>query len=300
MEETVLPWIDVSVSPQDGDCNDGSILDQADGTCVPLGLVDKPHDSQDYPLKSRLKDSPFSHDAPRALFLIRFREDVSSEDLSIDLFKEWLRSTPAAVEQVIVEAGFKSWSTIVLISLPLSMTSYIPRDLAIVFLGPIKSSIMVPGIKPIACPLHVDGVNHEWTPRKNEKENETVISMPKKEPYSTHRHAELDEERSGFYVSEPAAPATEKLEQNIGAMNWQRQPGDVNIRHNSTVSKAPLKQTVEPVFTPLSVSNDSGIGSSIHTGSRYPASPLIYPASPPFSTRVRWELIRRVWSVSGR
>ncbi|KAH7412828.1 hypothetical protein BKA64DRAFT_338838 [Cadophora sp. MPI-SDFR-AT-0126] len=57
------------------------------------------------------KDSMYPLEAPRALFAIRFREDIKGEDLSVKLFTEWLRSIPAAVEEVCVEAGFKCFYT---------------------------------------------------------------------------------------------------------------------------------------------------------------------------------------------
>ncbi|KAH7304373.1 hypothetical protein BKA65DRAFT_579227, partial [Rhexocercosporidium sp. MPI-PUGE-AT-0058] len=56
--------------------------------------------------------------APWALFTIRFREDIKGEDLSTEHFKEWLRSIPAAVEEVRVEAGLKSFSALLLVNMP--------------------------------------------------------------------------------------------------------------------------------------------------------------------------------------
>jgi hypothetical protein len=85
-----------------------------------------------------------SKDTPRALFAVRFREDIRREDLSVDLFTEWFRSIPAAIEEVYVEAAFKCFSTLLFISVPLSMSSYIPQHPAIFPLGAVKSSIVIP------------------------------------------------------------------------------------------------------------------------------------------------------------
>jgi hypothetical protein len=90
------------------------------------------------------KDSLYPLDAPRALFAVRFREDIRAEDLSIKLFQEWLRSIPAAAEEVRIEASFKCSSTLLLITAPLSMSSYIPQHPAIFTLGTVKSSIVLP------------------------------------------------------------------------------------------------------------------------------------------------------------
>jgi hypothetical protein len=85
-----------------------------------------------------------SKDTPRALFAVRFREDICREDLSVELFTEWFRSIPAAIEEVSVEAAFKCFSTLLFISVPLSMSSYIPQHPAIFPLGAVKSSIVIP------------------------------------------------------------------------------------------------------------------------------------------------------------
>ncbi|KAG4431288.1 hypothetical protein IFR05_013232 [Cadophora sp. M221] len=70
------------------------------------------------------KDYMYPLEAPRALFAVRFREDIKGEDLSVKLFKEWLRSIPAAVEEVCVEAGFECFSKLLLVTMPLSISSF--------------------------------------------------------------------------------------------------------------------------------------------------------------------------------
>jgi hypothetical protein len=70
----------------------------------------------------------------------------------VELFKEWLRSVPVAAEEVCVEAGFKCFSTLLLITMPLSMCSYMPQHAAIYSLGPVKSSIILPPKEPVENP----------------------------------------------------------------------------------------------------------------------------------------------------
>ena len=74
------------------------------------------------------------------LIAVRLRDKFQRGELSSDLFKEWLRNIPAAVEEVKVEAGFDSFSSLILFSIPISMSCYLPRDLAIIKLGPVTSS----------------------------------------------------------------------------------------------------------------------------------------------------------------
>jgi hypothetical protein len=76
--------------------------------------------------------------------MVRFSEDIRSEDLLVNLFKEWLRSILAAVEEVCVKASFKCFSTLLLITAPLPMYPYILQHPAIFFLGAVTSSIVLP------------------------------------------------------------------------------------------------------------------------------------------------------------
>jgi hypothetical protein len=90
--------------------------------------------------KPALNDLLRPKDAPRLLFAIRLEENIRAEDLSKEYFAEWLRAMPAAVEEVKVEAGFKSDSTLLLVSVPLSFWPYLPQRPATFLLGPIRSS----------------------------------------------------------------------------------------------------------------------------------------------------------------
>jgi len=76
---------------------------------------------------------------PRIAFALRLKDTLQPSELSKDLFKEWLRTIPAMVEEVKVEAGFDSFSSLVIISLPIAMSLYVPKDPAVMCLGPITS-----------------------------------------------------------------------------------------------------------------------------------------------------------------
>lgn len=86
------------------------------------------------------KDPPWLKDGNRMLLAVRFAETVPAEELSCDCFADWLRTIPAGVAEVVIEAGFICDSTLLLISLPVSMWTYISDDPAIIPLGRIKSS----------------------------------------------------------------------------------------------------------------------------------------------------------------
>jgi hypothetical protein len=80
---------------------------------------------------------------PRLAFAIRLRDNIKADDLSTDLFLEWLRHIPAITEQVKVEVGFDSFSSLLIVSIPLSLSGYLPPDRAVISLGPINSSNLI-------------------------------------------------------------------------------------------------------------------------------------------------------------
>jgi hypothetical protein len=88
---------------------------------------------------------PVDH-VPRIAISIRLNENFQVGDLSTTYFRDWLLDMPAFAEEVRVEAGFNSFSTLLIVSIPLSLYDYLPPNPAIVSLGPITSSnILTPG-----------------------------------------------------------------------------------------------------------------------------------------------------------
>jgi hypothetical protein len=81
---------------------------------------------------------------PRLAFAIRLRDNFQVGELSTDLFLEWLRNIPTIADQVKVEAGFDSFSSLLIVSIPLSISGYLPPDRAVISLGPINSSNLIP------------------------------------------------------------------------------------------------------------------------------------------------------------
>jgi hypothetical protein len=57
----------------------------------------------------------------------------------MDRFKDWLKDMPAVAEEVKIEAGYGSFSSILIISIPISLSLYIPQDPAIIKIGPVTS-----------------------------------------------------------------------------------------------------------------------------------------------------------------
>ncbi|KAH7400228.1 hypothetical protein BKA64DRAFT_477638 [Cadophora sp. MPI-SDFR-AT-0126] len=77
---------------------------------------------------------------PRILFAVRLKENFLPDDLSMEGLTEWLRTMPLiGVEEVKIEAGFSSFSSLILISVPIAMQAYIPTHPAVFCLGPITS-----------------------------------------------------------------------------------------------------------------------------------------------------------------
>jgi hypothetical protein len=125
-------------------CEENRTVFEEANPCKNAERSDREEQTGDQEQSSIPKDSLQLLDAPRALFAIRFREDIRGEDLSVELFREWLRSTPAAVEEVRIEASFKCFSTLILFTVPSSMSAYMLQHPAVFPLGAVTSSIILP------------------------------------------------------------------------------------------------------------------------------------------------------------
>jgi hypothetical protein len=58
--------------------------------------------------------------SPRLAFSVRLRETINPEEHMTKLFTEWLKDFPVVAEEVSVEAGFGSFSTLLIVSLPMA------------------------------------------------------------------------------------------------------------------------------------------------------------------------------------
>jgi hypothetical protein len=83
---------------------------------------------------------PTESKGPRLIFAIRLNNTFRPETDMLDHFTDWMRSFPTIAHEMKVEAVFDSLSRLVLVSLPMNISAYLPRNLAILCLGPITSS----------------------------------------------------------------------------------------------------------------------------------------------------------------
>jgi len=82
---------------------------------------------------------PDQEQFPRIALTIRLKESLTASQISEDLFIDWLRIIPIHANQVKVEAGFASLSTLIVISVPIASWCYIASHPAITVFGLIKS-----------------------------------------------------------------------------------------------------------------------------------------------------------------
>ena len=82
--------------------------------------------------------------APRLAFSVRLRETIKPGQSLEMLFADWLKDMPVVAEEIKVEAGFGSLSTLLVVSLPIALSAYLPQDPAVRCLGPITSSNKMP------------------------------------------------------------------------------------------------------------------------------------------------------------
>jgi len=82
---------------------------------------------------------PAEPKGPRLIFAIRLNDTFRPETDMLDHFTDWMRSFPTIAHEMKVEAVFDSLSTLVLVSMPMYISAYLPQDPAILSLGPITS-----------------------------------------------------------------------------------------------------------------------------------------------------------------
>ncbi len=80
---------------------------------------------------------------PRMAISIRLEENLDTSDLSVDLLAQWLQMMPILAKNVRVEAGFASFSTLLIMSMPVAQWCYIDSHPAITTMGIIKSANLI-------------------------------------------------------------------------------------------------------------------------------------------------------------
>jgi hypothetical protein len=119
-------------SSENGDANAKDILETPKEKNLPKepSQIDGTLAMQKIPAESK---------GPRLIFSIRLNDTFRPEADMLDHFTDWMRSFPTIAHEIKVEAVFDSLSTLVLVSLPMYISAYLPQDPAIVPLGPITS-----------------------------------------------------------------------------------------------------------------------------------------------------------------
>jgi hypothetical protein len=112
----------------------------------------------------------------RVLLAIRLEENVEPKDMAPKDFTEWFRALPAPVKgvEVKVEAAFACNSTLVLISLPLSLWTYLPQHPAVTSLGTIKSSNFLSTLQTCQIPYSTASESRNHSARNQNGERKQV------------------------------------------------------------------------------------------------------------------------------
>jgi hypothetical protein len=118
----------VSPTPQPESCSESP--DSSGGNISPLS-------SSGASSATSISELP---EYPRLLFSIRISEDIKPNQLSTELFADWLATLPIDTKSVRIEAGFASDSTLLMVSLPIAMLGYLPDNPAIIMLGVVRST----------------------------------------------------------------------------------------------------------------------------------------------------------------
>lgn len=192
---------------------------------------------------------------PRIAITVRLKETLAKSELSVDLFADWIRMMPVLADQVIIEAGFASCSTLLIVSLPVALWCYLPNNPAISVIGIVKSTNLLsdpglppnrngpdscnkkftayaPGTKPIAS-----GGTTWQNPKTISDSSGTVV--PKfekiKQEHSRHDSPEVENFKSlepGSTLKPPKSETTEESdEQKIASMRTLYKGEDVLVKY---------------------------------------------------------------------
>jgi hypothetical protein len=176
------------------------------------------------------------------LLAVRFAETISAKDLSSKYFADWLRTVPAEVAEVIIEAGFICDSTLLLVSLPISMWTYLSDNPAIIPLGRIKSSNLLAS-KSISLDTTATEDRMDTEPQvKRDKGKGKTVSFAEKEPEEealrTSEHSDIDSDGSIEMEIEVAVGASESEE--VAEKNFRK---DISVA--GKVQEAGRRETTD-------------------------------------------------------
>lgn len=103
-----------------------------------LSTKDSPRQYPSTPPESSA--SPDLESCAKIIISIKLKETFTPLDFPVDLFGDWLQMMPVLAEQVRIEAGFTSFSTVVIMSMPICVWCYLQDDPAISVVGLTRSS----------------------------------------------------------------------------------------------------------------------------------------------------------------
>ncbi|KAK0516424.1 hypothetical protein JMJ35_001027 [Cladonia borealis] len=110
----------------------------SDSSSQDVQMEDSSNDSAMTSIPSSVSSSGnyFEQGCPRVLIAVALEED---QRLQLDPWAEWLRDIPAIAKYARVEGIYESYSTLMLLSLPVNIWDLIPNNPAVSFIGFIKS-----------------------------------------------------------------------------------------------------------------------------------------------------------------
>jgi hypothetical protein len=164
------------------------------------------------------------------LLAVRFAETISVKDLSSKYFADWLRTVPAEVAEVIIEAGFICDSTLLLVSLPISMWTYLSDNPAIIPLGRINSSNLLAPKSVNLDETAEDRMGAEPRVKRDKGKGKTVSFAekdPEEEVQRTSENSDMDSEGRIEMEMEMAVDLSKSRE--VAEQNFRR---DISVADN--------------------------------------------------------------------
>ncbi|KAL2048673.1 hypothetical protein N7G274_000585 [Stereocaulon virgatum] len=126
--------LEASVPPSGGPLSQWPSHSSAPSTKPSTDAGDNPSSSSQSSLSNVWPDPQY--ECPKVLVSLALEDD---QILETEAWVEWLRSVPAVVQYAQVEGLYRSDSTLLLLSLPISIWDLLPKDPAVNFIGFVRS-----------------------------------------------------------------------------------------------------------------------------------------------------------------
>jgi hypothetical protein len=215
--------------------------------------------------RSSINESTISK-FPQVLLSIRLDEHYLSSDVSqqrISEWTEWLRNMPGGAKDIKIQGAYESFSTLLILSMPISVWDALPNNLAYSFIGFITSENKAPFFKrpPPSLPVTDPNIQSESTPQTDNVRSSTPIFS--KSPGGS----EPIQIRSSDQHLDPQLDEMKNDSRLVDDIQWDGSPRTIRQHSAGNLEGPHAGQPIRPSVANVNIYRDEGNSSSSPTSS---------------------------------